>query len=200
MAPAVEFEAGQRLLRELSHWTPPGGVVSVYLAIDPGDRGEGWRIELRDKLRDVDEAAARRVLERFPADTPTHGRTHIGFLEVDGEAREVWESVQVALQRTEVMQRQRPYVTPLMRILDDGWPVGVVVVASSTAGRSSSPTSTGRSESPRSATRRRAAPVPRRRDATSTRSASSTTATASSSRRASSSPRSTATGRGGGSS
>lgn len=126
---AVEFEAGQRLLMELTHWTPPGGVVSVYLAIDPGDRGEGWRIELRDQLEDVDEAAARRVLERFPSDTPTHGRTHIGFLEVDGEAREVWETVQVALQRTEVVQRRRPYVTPLMRILDDGWPVGVVVVA-----------------------------------------------------------------------
>ena len=125
----MEFESGQRLLKQLSHWRPPGGVVSVYLEIDPGDRGEGWRIELRDRLREVDGGVARRVLGRFPADSPTHGRAHIGFVEVDGDAREVWETAQAPLARTEILQRPTPYLTPLLRLLDDGWPVGVVVVA-----------------------------------------------------------------------
>lgn len=125
----MEFESGQRLLRELSRWRPPGGVVSIYLEIDPGDRGEGWRIELRDQLRNVDEPAARRIRDRFPGDRPIHGRAHIGFVEVDGEAREVWDTAQVPLARTEVVQAPTPHVTPLLRLLDDGWPVGVVVVA-----------------------------------------------------------------------
>ena len=37
------------LLREVAEWRPAGGVVSAYVAIDPADRGEGWRIELKNQ-------------------------------------------------------------------------------------------------------------------------------------------------------
>ncbi len=130
MAGTVDFESGQRLLRELSQWRPPGGVVSVYLAIEPGDRAEGWRIELRDQLRDLDQDAAQRILTRFSDDTPTRGgRTHLGFVEVDGEGRELWERLQMPIERTKVVHAPTPCLTPLVRLLDEGWPVGVVVVA-----------------------------------------------------------------------
>lgn len=123
-------ETAQELLRELAAWRPQGGVVSVYLRIDPADRGEGWRIELRHALDGVDSQAAERVLERFGENAGLpHGRTQVGFVELGGDRREVWNGFQVDGQPTEVSQADRPCLAPLVKIVDDGWPLGIVLVA-----------------------------------------------------------------------
>ena len=65
-------------------WEPDGGVASVYFEIDPGDRGEGWRIALKDEL----EATCFAGLAGPPA---SGVRSGIGFLESAG-GREIWTS------------------------------------------------------------------------------------------------------------
>ena len=118
------------LLSELAGWAPEGGVVSAYVGIDPGDRGEGWRIELRHALEGLGPDPAGRVLKRFPDDAALpHGRTHVGFLELDGARREIWHSFQLDDISTEVVVAERPFLAPLVKLLDDGWPLGVVLVA-----------------------------------------------------------------------
>jgi hypothetical protein len=125
----MEREADWELLRELAEWEPEGGVVSVYLEIDPADRGEGWRIALRDALGGVDEEIAERVMARYPkgGEHPS-GRSHIGFLEVGG-GREIWSDVQLSIGRVSAAQAARPQLAPLASLLDDGAPVGVVLGA-----------------------------------------------------------------------
>jgi hypothetical protein len=129
----LRADAGQRLLRELVDWRPPGGVVSVCLTIDPADRSEGWRIELRHALEGVDERTAARVLERFSEEVALpHGRTHVGFLERGtgrNGGREIWHDFQINGREAVAVEGERPYLAPLVSILDDGWPVGVVVLA-----------------------------------------------------------------------
>ena len=129
MATAMEHDPGWDLVRELSEWEPDGGVASVYFEIDPGDRGEGWRIALKDELENLPPQLAARVLERYPEGRPhPSGRTQIGFLESDG-GREIWTSVQVKLSGPTVVHAPRPYLTPLVRLLDEGGPFGVVAVS-----------------------------------------------------------------------
>ena len=41
---------------ELLDWRPEFGVITVCVEIDPGDRGEGWKIELRKQLKSAVEA------------------------------------------------------------------------------------------------------------------------------------------------
>jgi hypothetical protein len=126
----MEPDAGERLLRQLSEWDPEGGVVSVYLVIDHADRSEGWRIELKDRLAEVDRAAAERILSRFRRDAPPPaGRTQVGYVEVGGRRREIWNGFQMDGVTTEVVAAGRPYLAPLMRLLEDGSPAGVVVVS-----------------------------------------------------------------------
>jgi hypothetical protein len=121
---------GHELARELARWRPDDAVVSAYVHIDPGDRGGGWRIGLREALAEVDPDAAKRVRQRIGEEgPPPSGRTQIGFIELDGERREIWHGIQMELGRTEVVQGPRPHLSPLMKILDEGWPVGVVVLA-----------------------------------------------------------------------
>jgi hypothetical protein len=126
----MDSVTGQEILRELAEWEPEGDVVSAYVKIDPGDRSEGWRIELRHALADLDAAAGERVLEHFPdeAALPT-GRAHAGFIELGGRERELWYDFQLELQRTWVASAGRPYLAPLVELVDDGWQVGVVLVA-----------------------------------------------------------------------
>jgi hypothetical protein len=65
-------------VEELLDWQPEFGVLTVCVGIDPGDRGEGWLIELRNQLKSAVEpaddghdrgrglrAAAQRILDRF---------------------------------------------------------------------------------------------------------------------------------------
>ena len=67
--------------RRLGEWRPPLGVLSVYLAFDPADRGGAWRTELRNGLERSSEAAKdaeheRRVaLRASPNGSPTASRT-----------------------------------------------------------------------------------------------------------------------------
>jgi hypothetical protein len=126
----MDSAAAQRLLREVAEWRPAGDVVSAYVAIDPADRGEGWRIELKNQAAECDDAAAERILGRFAElEALPHGRTQVGFIELDGRARERWHGFQMTTDRTRVVQAQGPYLEPLARIVDDGWPLGVVLVA-----------------------------------------------------------------------
>jgi hypothetical protein len=83
--------------RELSEWSPPLGVLSVYLGFDPADRGGAWRTELRNGLDAVLDAnkeaehdrrialraTAQRLTERFEdGDLRPPPRGEIGFVEV----------------------------------------------------------------------------------------------------------------------
>jgi len=43
--------------RELLGWDAPFGVVSVYLGLEPGDRGGAWRTRLGNGLERLREAA-----------------------------------------------------------------------------------------------------------------------------------------------
>jgi hypothetical protein len=125
----------QQALRELAGWSPPHGVLSLYLHIDPADRGEGWRIALRNGLdravdaarRDDDratrvalEATVPRVIDRFPPEAPhPGGRSHVGFLEVGQGGDERWFSLQLPCD-TEVVHDRNPYLVPLIAMLDEG--------------------------------------------------------------------------------
>ena len=126
----MEATAAEKLLEELVGWRPPGGVVSVCVAIDPGDRGEGWRIALRHAAEKLDEDVAQRLLARFPENAPLpHGRTQIGFLEIGGAEREEWRGFQVDGWKTEVVHANRPCLSTLVEILGQAGPVGVALVS-----------------------------------------------------------------------
>jgi hypothetical protein len=126
----MDSKAAQRVLREIAGWHPEGDVVSAYVSIEPGDRGEGWRIELKNQLAACGDGVADRILGRFAEDAPLpHGRTHVGFLELGGRRREVWHDFQLDAGGTWVVQASRPCLEPLVRMVDDGWPLGVVLVA-----------------------------------------------------------------------
>jgi hypothetical protein len=125
----MERDPGWELARELSEWRPGGGVASVYVEIDPGDRSEGWRIALKDEVAKLPDGVAARVLSRFSEGrAPRPGRGEIGFMEASGD-REVWTSVQMGLGGVIAIHAPRPFLTPLVRLLDEGGPFGVVVVA-----------------------------------------------------------------------
>jgi hypothetical protein len=131
-------------LRELAEWRPRSGVISVCLLIDPADRRESWRAQLRDGLKRVVErsrernrelwvatkATAERILDGFPDARPHQpGRTQIGFVEVaEKPGRERWYSFQLSARATEIVLWQRPYLGPLVELLDDGAPLGVLAV------------------------------------------------------------------------
>jgi Bacterial archaeo-eukaryotic release factor family 5 len=131
-----------RLLKRLLAWRPPSGILSVYVDLDPADRSRGWRIALRDRLkvlheqtaphehRRAFEAAAARVLERFPEDGPSpNGRGHAGFIEVAEKPDEMWRDMQVAPRCVEVVHLQRPYLRPLVELFAEGPHVGVVLAS-----------------------------------------------------------------------
>jgi hypothetical protein len=132
-------------LERLARWSGEHGVISIYLEIDPADRSEGWRVELRDRLnglveqageRDSDsrvplEATAARILERFPenASHPS-GRTQIGFVEVaEKPAAEDWQGVQLPGPGTVVVHRPRPLLGPLVELLERGARRAIVAVS-----------------------------------------------------------------------
>lgn len=128
----MRFEDAQRLVRALVDWRPAGGVVSVYIEIDPGDRSQAWRIALKDalgKLPDSLSGVAGRVLDRFPANTSLpEGRTHAGFLEAEGE-REEWVSFQTSGVETRVANASVADLAPLMKLLDEGAAVGAALIS-----------------------------------------------------------------------
>lgn len=130
-------------LRELSEWRPPLGVVSVYADIDPADRGGGWRISLRNGLRDAVEEAGRgghdrdvaarstgRRIEEW-ADGVTEAPRGIAlFAEISengGEERLL--TTNAGSPRAGVFHGARPWLAPLVEMAEAGSPAGVAVLS-----------------------------------------------------------------------
>jgi hypothetical protein len=129
---------------ELLDWRPEYGALTVCVAIDPANRGEGWLTELRNQLNGVVEAGddghdrgraltatAQRVLDHFDEDELRSGRCHIGFCEATTEraARDIWTAAQMDGFRTSASYGDRARLTPLLRLLDEGAPVGAIAVS-----------------------------------------------------------------------
>ena len=139
----MEQTERERLLRRLVDWRAEAGILTVYVHVDPGDRGRGWRIELRERLhklaeetsphaeRRAFETAANQVLERFPENgAPPEGRGHVGFIELaEKRPTAVWRSMQMAPRRVEAVVAERPYVRPLVELFSEGPHVGVALVS-----------------------------------------------------------------------
>lgn len=131
-------------VERLLDWRPDLGVISAYIAIDPADRRDSWRVQLRQQLDALIEAepdkhvrgpalaaTAERIKDHFPDDAPPSGRCQIGFCEVaQRDGTDIWMAVQMSREETEVRDRDRPYLTPLLELLDEGAPVGVLAVSS----------------------------------------------------------------------
>jgi hypothetical protein len=137
----------ERTIQQLLDWRPELGVISVYVAIDPADRREGWRIELRDRLDEIvaseqDKhvrgralaATADRIQAHFEGDTAPSGRCQIGFCEVaERDGRQLWMGAQMQRDETEACYRDRAHLTPLLELLDEGAAVGVMAVSAERA-------------------------------------------------------------------
>ncbi len=119
--------------RELSEWSPPLGVVSVYLRFDPGDRGGAWRTELRNGLDCLEEAAkdsdherrvalratARRLAARFEdGEHRPPPRGEAGFVEVaeKGGAERWWASGYALPDPACVRLAEAPVLGPLVEL------------------------------------------------------------------------------------
>jgi Bacterial archaeo-eukaryotic release factor family 10 len=130
-------------MEDLLDWRPEHGVITVCVEIDPADRSEGWLIDLRKRLKEAVEGAddahergralratGQRVLERFEDEELPSGRLQVGFCEAaERRARDIWTSAQIGGFRTDVSYGNRPRLTPLLKLLDEGAPVGVVAVS-----------------------------------------------------------------------
>lgn len=139
----MEETERERLLRQLIEWRPALGVLSVYVHVDPADRSQGWRIQLREQLRGLEreaspheerrafEAALSEIQERFPENgAPPEGRGHVGFIELsEKRPAAVWRNMQMAPPRTEALRAPRPYVRSLVELFAEGPHVGVVLVS-----------------------------------------------------------------------
>jgi hypothetical protein len=131
-------------IEELLDWRPEYGVLTVCVAVDPGDRSEGWLIELRNQLDAAVEAgddghdrgralraAAQRVLDRFDEEELPSGRTQIGFLEAaEKRGRDIWTAAQIADFTTNASYGSRPRLSELLELLDQGASLGTVAVSS----------------------------------------------------------------------
>src|SRR5215208_2031819 len=133
----------EKVLRRLLDWRPPLGVISVYVSIDPADRRDHWRVDLRNRLdaivdaepdkhgrRPILETTAQRIISHFPKEVPPSGRCQIGFCEVaDKDGEDIWMATQMGREQSEIVDRDHPYLTPLLEMLDEGAPVGVLGVS-----------------------------------------------------------------------
>jgi hypothetical protein len=119
--------------RRLSDWEPALGVVSVYLAFDPADRGGAWRTELRNGLDQLLEAAkdadherrlalravAKRITERFEdGDHRPPPRGAAGLVEVaEKNGTEHWWGTGAAPQASACVELgERPSLAPLVSL------------------------------------------------------------------------------------
>ncbi|MFT3863067.1 MAG: VLRF1 family aeRF1-type release factor [Solirubrobacterales bacterium] len=132
--------------RRLSDWQPPLGVVSVYLAFDPADRGGAWRTELRNGLDALQEAAkdadherrvalravAKRIAERFEdGDHRPPPRGAAGFVEVaEKGGEEHWWGTGAAPQASACVELgERPALAPLVDLACRGEGRGIAIVS-----------------------------------------------------------------------
>jgi hypothetical protein len=135
-------------LRALATESPGQPVLSVYVRTDPRDpantsHAPAWQIELRNGLRAVGERLAgegdrlqqrsfeklRTRVERGLAElSPSErGRSVVWFLHADGETSRRL-SLQLPVRRDAVVWDDRPFVSPLVDVVDRGAPTGVVLV------------------------------------------------------------------------
>jgi Bacterial archaeo-eukaryotic release factor family 10 len=132
--------------RRLSDWEPEMGVVSVYLAFDPADRGGAWRTELRNGLdalleaaKDADHerrvalrAVAKRILDRYEdGDHRPPPRGEAGFVEVaeKGGTEHWWGTGAAPAASACVELGERPQVAPLVDLACRGEARGVAIVS-----------------------------------------------------------------------
>jgi hypothetical protein len=132
--------------RRLSDWQPPLGVVSVYLAFDPADRGGAWRTELRNGLDALLEAAkdsdherrvalravAKRIIDRYEdGDHRPPPRGEAGFVEVaEKGGEEHWWGTGAAPQASACVELgERPALAPLVDLACRGEQRGVPIVS-----------------------------------------------------------------------
>jgi hypothetical protein len=132
--------------RRLSDWEPPLGVVSVYLAFDPADRGGAWRTELRNGLDQLLEAAkdaeherrvalravAKRITERFEdGDHRPPPRGAAGLVEVsERSGEEHWWGTGAAPQASACVELgEKPSLAPLVDLACRGEQRGIAIVS-----------------------------------------------------------------------
>ncbi len=132
--------------RRLSDWEPELGVVSVYLAFDPADRGGAWRTELRNGLDQLLEAAkdadherrvalraiAKKITERFEdGDHRPPPRGAAGFIEVaEKNGTEHWWGTGAAPQASACVELgERPSLAPLVDLACRGEQRGIAIVS-----------------------------------------------------------------------
>jgi hypothetical protein len=132
--------------RRLSDWEPALGVVSVYLAFDPADRGGAWRTELRNGLDQLLEAAkdaeherrvalravAKRITERYEdGDHRPPPRGEAGLVEVAEKAgEEHWWGTGAAPQASACVELgERPALAPLVDLACRGVQRGIAIVS-----------------------------------------------------------------------
>ncbi|MBS1886701.1 MAG: hypothetical protein JSU06_05880 [Actinobacteria bacterium] len=131
--------------RRLSDWEPPLGVVSVYLAFDPADRGGAWRTGLRngldallDAAKDAEHerrvalrAVAKRILDRYEdGDHRPPPRGEAGFVEVAEKGGvEHWWGTGAAPAGGRVELGERPVLAPLVDLACRGEQRGVAIVS-----------------------------------------------------------------------
>lgn len=137
-------------LSQLLGWRPPDGVVTICLGIEHADRGQGWRTDLRDRLRELDKSAhgssshehwkalertTERIMQRFPeGGAQPHARCLILVAEVSDEPGfELYAELQVPPPRSIVVHQPAPVLGPLVELLDDGQATGVLAAAAEEA-------------------------------------------------------------------
>lgn len=126
-------DAERRRLEQLVAWRPKYGVISAYFDIDRGDRGDAWRVQLKDGLGELSEPddhegklavreTVARVLERFGPDNDSPpGRAQVGFVEVAREqGKDDWSSFQISSRETVVKHGPRPLLRPLIGLINRG--------------------------------------------------------------------------------
>jgi len=134
-----------RAVVALLRQAPAGGVLSVYVDADPADPGlQGAAIDLRNRLGELERRVAhagpperaaavadalRRLapeLERLTS-PQEGGRGRVLFAPVDdGEPTRLAARLPVA---TRVVLDRTPFVHPLLELLDEGRPAGVVLAS-----------------------------------------------------------------------
>jgi hypothetical protein len=132
--------------RRLGDWQPPLGVVSVYLAFDPADRGGAWRTELRNGLDALLEAAkdsdherrvalravAKRIIDRYEdGDHRPPPRGEVGFVEVaEKGGEEHWWGTGAAPSASACVELgERPALAPLVDLACRGEGRGIAIVS-----------------------------------------------------------------------
>jgi len=134
-------------VRELSGWTPPLGVLSVYLGFDPADRTGAWRTELRNGLETILDAhreaeheqrvalraTAKRLIDRFEdGDKRPPPRGEAGFVEVaeKGGAERWWGLAAAPAASSPVELGPGPVIAPLVELSCHGGPRAVALISS----------------------------------------------------------------------